>query len=105
MKISRSVSQSTAAVGRTPGAASTGDRSGLQGAIAHHAGSDQADLSSLSAYLAGALDGSPAQVAKVNELTTAVSSGQYQVNANAVSESMIQHSLAFGGAGYFGPST
>jgi flagellar biosynthesis anti-sigma factor FlgM len=105
MKISRSDSQSTSALGRTPGAASTGGSSGPKSATAQNAISDQAQLSSLSAYLAAALDGSAAQVAKVNELTAAVSSGQYQVNANAVSESLIQHSLVFGGSGYFGLST
>jgi len=58
---------------------------------------DHVQLSSLSSSLSSALDGSPARLAKVSELSTAVSSGQYQVDAYAVSGSIIQHSIQFGG--------
>jgi len=54
----------------------------------------------VSRYLASALNGSPAQVAKVSELSAAVSSGSYQVDAHAVSGSIIQHSIDSGGASY-----
>jgi anti-sigma28 factor (negative regulator of flagellin synthesis) len=66
--------------------------------------SDRAQLSALSGILASALEASPAHVAKVSELGAAVSSGQYRVDASAVSGSIIEHilgqnGLAFGGSG------
>jgi anti-sigma28 factor (negative regulator of flagellin synthesis) len=70
-----------------------------------HAASDQAQLSSLSSYLASALNGSVSQVAKVNQLSADVSRGRYQVDAYAVGGSIIQHSIEFGGTGYLGLST
>ena len=73
--------------------------------VGPEAASDQVQLSNLSSYLASALDGSPAHVAKVGELGAAVSSGQYHVNADAVSGSIIQHSIEFGGASYLALST
>jgi anti-sigma28 factor (negative regulator of flagellin synthesis) len=39
-------------------------------------------------------------VAKVSELDAAVSSGRYQVDAHAVSGSIIQHSIEFGAGNY-----
>jgi anti-sigma28 factor (negative regulator of flagellin synthesis) len=68
--------------------------------IAPNPQSDQVQLSSLSAYLASALQGSPAHVAKIIELSSAVSTGQYHVDSYAVSGSIIQHGIEFGGAGY-----
>jgi anti-sigma28 factor (negative regulator of flagellin synthesis) len=62
--------------------------------------SDQIQLSSLSGYLTAALSGSPAHVAKVSELSTAVSSGRYNVDAHSVSGSIIQHSIELGGNRY-----
>jgi anti-sigma28 factor (negative regulator of flagellin synthesis) len=67
--------------------------------------SDRAQLSNLSNYLASALSGSPAHVAKLSELGTAVSNGQYHVDAYTVSGSIIQHSIELGGSGYLGLST
>ncbi len=66
--------------------------------------SDQVQLSSLSAYLATALEGSPAHVAKMGELSSALSAGQYQVDSYAVSGSIIQHAMEFGGASYSAPT-
>lgn len=66
---------------------------------------DQVDLSNLSSYLASALSGSPAHVAKVEKLATNVSSGQYHVDSYAVSGSIIQHSIEFGGSAYLALST
>jgi anti-sigma28 factor (negative regulator of flagellin synthesis) len=60
--------------------------------------SEHAQLSILSAYLDSALAGSPANVAKVRELSATVSSGQYHVDAYAVSGSLIQHGIEFGDA-------
>jgi hypothetical protein len=55
-------------------------------------------ISSLSAYLTAAGSGSPGHVAKLNGLSVAVNNGGYKVNAGAVSEGIIQHSLLFGAA-------
>lgn len=68
--------------------------------LAANTQSDQVQLSSLSAYLASALGGSPAHVAKMSELSSAVSAGQYHVDSYAVSGSIIQHAIEFGSAGY-----
>ena len=65
--------------------------------VGQKAASDQVQLSSLGRYLAAALDGSAALVAKLSELQSAVSSGQYRVDAYAVSGSIIQHRIQFGG--------
>lgn len=66
---------------------------------------DRAQLSNLSNYLASALSGSSAHVAKLFVLGSAVSSGQYHVDAQTVSGSIIQHSIEFGGSRYLGLST
>jgi flagellar biosynthesis anti-sigma factor FlgM len=66
---------------------------------------DEAQLSSLGSYLSSALTGSPAHLAKVSELGAAVSTGQYHVDPYAVSGSLIQHSIEFGGARYSALST
>jgi anti-sigma28 factor (negative regulator of flagellin synthesis) len=77
------------------------DPAGLSGASKQpspqNTASDQVQLTGMSRYLAAALNGSPAQVAKVSELSTAVSSGKYRVDAYAVSGSLIQHAIEFGG--------
>jgi len=100
MKISRPDSDSTAGLGGSAsvGPAETDSASKLPAEQA--AASDQAQISTLSRYLASALDGSPAHVAKLSELGDAVSSGQYYVDAHAVSASIIQHRIEFGGAQY-----
>jgi anti-sigma28 factor (negative regulator of flagellin synthesis) len=59
---------------------------------------DQLQISNLSTYLAAATSGSPAHVAKLSALGTAVASGQYQVDPGGVSNGLIQHTLLFGGA-------
>jgi hypothetical protein len=55
---------------------------------------------SLHSFTAAARSGSPAHVAKVSKLSAAVSAGQYQADAYAVSGSIIQHSIEFGAANY-----
>ncbi len=66
---------------------------------------DRAQLSNLSSYLASALSGSVAHVAKLAKLAAAVSSGQYQVDSYAVSGSIIQHAIEFGGSAFWVLST
>lgn len=100
MKIPRPDSKSTVGLGPSAGVGrgamgATPKQPAGQGAV-----SDQVQLSSLSRYLAAALSGSPAHVAKTSELGAAVSSGRYRVDAHAVSGSIIQHSIEFGGTGY-----
>ena len=63
-------------------------------------GADRVQLSSLSAHLAEALGSSVAHLNKLSSLAGAVLSGGYQVDAGAVSDSIIRHSLQFGGANY-----
>ncbi|MGA2882393.1 MAG: hypothetical protein ABSG13_25850 [Bryobacteraceae bacterium] len=99
MKISRPDSASTSQLAR-PAAAPAWEASASKQPVQPSAASDRAQLSSVSSYLASALSGSPAQVAKVSELSAAVSGGRYQVEAYAVSGSIIRHTIDFGGAGY-----
>jgi anti-sigma28 factor (negative regulator of flagellin synthesis) len=82
------------------GTGATGQRS-----VGSDVPTDRAQLSNLSSYLASALDGSPAHAAKLSELGAAVSSGQYHVDIHAVSGSLIQHSIEFGGSSYLGLTT
>lgn len=77
------------------GSIKTGSASGQPSSQA--ALSDHVQLSNLSSSLSSSLDSSPARLAKVSELNAAVSSGQYQVDAYAVSGSIIQHSIQSGG--------
>jgi hypothetical protein len=64
------------------------------------AASDQVQLSSLSSHLAAALGNSPPQIAKLAGLTKAVLGGGYSVDASVVSDSIVRHSLQFGGPNY-----
>lgn len=59
---------------------------------------DHSQISNLSSYLAAAQSGSPAHLSKLNSLTGAVSRGAYQVDANLISEHIINQSLVFGAA-------
>lgn len=66
---------------------------------------DRVQLMALSSYLAAALSGSPAHAAKLAGLASEVSNGQYHVDASAVSGSIIQHRVEFGGSAYGGLNT
>ena len=61
---------------------------------------DFAQLSGLGAYLAAALSGSPARMAKLVELARAVSARKYSVDSYSVSGSIIQHVIELGGTAY-----
>ncbi len=98
MKISLPHSKSTPGLDGPAGVGPTG--AGAKQPAAQETLSDQAQLSNLSSYLASALIGSPAHVAKLSKLGTAVSSEQYKVDAYVVSGSIIQHGIEFGGANY-----
>jgi hypothetical protein len=98
MKISLPDSKSTPGPDGSAGVGPAG--AGAKQQPAQAAPNDRAQLSNLSSYLASALAGSPAHVAKLSELGTAVSSEQYKVDAYVVSGSIIQHGIEFGGAHY-----
>lgn len=98
MKISQPDSKSTANLDRSAGVGSLGTGSVSKDPVGQQPVSDQVQLSGLSSYLASALNGSASHVALVTELSGTVSSGQYKVDAYAVSGSIIQHSIEFGGA-------
>jgi flagellar biosynthesis anti-sigma factor FlgM len=57
---------------------------------------DQIELSQLGAQLSES--NSSERGAKISDLAAAVSGGRYQVDANAVSDNIIQHSLVLGRA-------
>ena len=101
MRVSRSVIKSLAALNQSaPGGAAGASQNPTPSSP-----TDQAQLSQLGSYLASALSGSPAHMSKLMELGIEVSKGHYQVDAYAVSGSIIQHSIEFGGSGYSALST
>ncbi len=100
MKINPPNSKALSGSDPTAGVGAAAGGSASKQLLPPKAASDQVQLSNMSSYLAAALMGSPAQVAKVSQLSAAVSSGQYQVDAFAVSGSIIQHSIELGGSSY-----
>ena len=103
MRITRSNPNNAPPPATTSGPDATHTRA--QPVAAATAPADGVQLSALSDYLASALSGSPAREAKLTQIGTAVSSGQYRVDAYIVSGSIIQHSIEFGGSAYQGLST
>ena len=69
-----------------------------RGAAEQTPASDQVQITNLSAYLAAAQSDSPARLGKLSQLTVAVSSGGYHVDASVVSNSIIEDSLRAIGA-------
>jgi flagellar biosynthesis anti-sigma factor FlgM len=100
MKINPPNSKVPSGSSRPAGVGAAAGGSASSQAATTKAASDQVQLSNLSSYLSAALSGSPAQAAKVSQLGAAVSSGQYRVDAFAVSGSIIQDRMVFGGASY-----
>lgn len=100
MKISRPGPKPVSGLDRSVGISTAWEGSADSQPLGQTGASDQAQLSSLSSYLASALGGSPAHVAKISELGAAVSSHWYQVDPYVVSGSIIQHSIEFGVASY-----
>jgi len=99
MKISNPGASPLARLSNTPSpAAAAGPRNGS----AERPASDQIQLSNLSAYLAVAQSDTPAHAEKMSSLSGAVSNGTYHVDASLVSASIVQHSLAWGGANSLG---
>ena len=100
IKINNPSGTSLSGVGQSGGGRKiTGER-GPAGGTFEPFRADRVQLSNLSAHLAAARGDSKEHIAKLSALTTALLHGQYKVDANVVSDSIIQHSLQFGGANY-----
>ena len=97
MKVTRTNNKSIAGLDRAFSAA-PGRPGNLTAGSTQGGDGDQLQISNLSTYLAAAMSGSSAHVAKLSALGTAVSSGQYKADASDVSEGVIRHSLLFSGA-------
>ena len=100
MKISNSEGRPLSGLGRSSGPTQAGGGGRSPSVGGPTPGADRVQLSSLSAHLAQALGSSAAHLNKLSALAGAVLSGGYQVDAGAVSDSIIRHSLQFGGANY-----
>jgi hypothetical protein len=92
MKIS-GATQKTGVIGVSGGARRGADKTGVSAASA---GNDQVQLSGLGKELSAR--GSAQRVAKLSELTSAVSAGGYGPEANLISASIIENSLVSGAA-------
>ena len=100
MKINRSESMPFSAVARSNGAVPAGG-SDSSSSTESTTGTDQLQLSNLSANLTATRSDSVTHFAKLSSLNAAVLNGGYQVDTGVVSDSIIRHSLQFGGANYF----
>ncbi len=100
MKINSSEGMPVSELARSGGAASAGESKGTTGSSVPSLGGDRVQLSNLSASLTATLGDSAAHFTKLYSLGAAVLSGRYQVDAGAVSDSLIRHSLQVGGANY-----
>ncbi len=100
MKINSSESMPFSELARSGGAAPAGESKGTTGSSGPSLGGDRVQLSNLSASLTATLGDSAAHFTKLYSLGAAVLSGRYQVDAGAVSDSLIRHSLQVGGANY-----
>lgn len=86
---------------RSSAAAPVNGNGGSSGAPGSSLEGDRVQLSNLSASLTLSSNGTGGDITKLSSLNEAVLSGGYQVDAGAVSESIIRHSLQFGGANSF----
>jgi hypothetical protein len=100
MRISDPNGEPLSGLGRSSEVGPAGERVRSTRSAGPPLASDQVRLSNLSAHLTAALDDSAAHLTKLSSLTAAVLSGGYQVDAPVVSDSIIRHSLQFGGANY-----
>ena len=99
MKINSSEGTPLAGLESSSAAAPASDR-GSTGPAGPSLGGDRVQLSNLSANLTATLSDSAAHFTNLASLGAAVLSGRYQVDAGAVSDSIIRHSLQVGGANY-----
>jgi hypothetical protein len=100
MKINRSETRPPSGLGNTAGALPASKSGGGTGPEALPLAADRVQLSNLSASLTAATGDSAAHLEKLSALAAVALSGGYQVDAGVVSDSIIRHSLQFGGAKY-----
>jgi len=99
MKISDSQGGRVSGAGHPSGAGPASNGGNLPPTAAP-LGTDRVQLSVLSAHLTAALGDSAAHLKKISSLAGAVLTGGYHVDTGTVSDSIIRHSLQFGGANY-----
>jgi|SRR5579864_2290976 len=100
MKISNSEGRPVSGLGCSSGAGPASESGRGTGPVSPPLTTDRVQLSGLSAHLASAQGNSEAHFNKLSSLAAAVLNGGYQVDARVVSDSIIRHSLQFGGANY-----
>jgi anti-sigma28 factor (negative regulator of flagellin synthesis) len=100
MKINGSEGLPFSEVARSGGPASAGESKVNTVSSGPSLAGDRVQLSNLSANLSATLGDSAAHFTKISSLGEAVLSGRYQVDAGAVSDSIIRNSLQVGGANY-----
>src|ERR1700693_2812352 len=100
MKINSSEGRPLTGLESSSAASPASDRGSGTGPAGPSLGGDRVQLSNLSANLTATLGDSAAHFTKLSSLGAAVLSGRYQVDAGAVSDSIIRHSLQLGGANY-----
>jgi flagellar biosynthesis anti-sigma factor FlgM len=93
MKINDRITNSTSPSGKPAGIAPSGQNGRAKSTGLRSDSSDQLQLSSLSSQLSNLQSGSSHGTLQVAQLTSAVASGQYQVDAAAVSYGLIQEHL------------
>lgn len=101
MKITSSAVPRPASVANANAAAGSGRTSagGASNAAGGVATATPADPAARLSQLEAQFSQSDFDVAKVNEITAAIASGQYTVNADAIADGLINGSLAVGDAG------
>ena len=100
MKISNSEGGPLSGLGRSSGVGPVSESGRNTTVAGPPLAADQVQLSNLSAHLAAALGDSAAHLEKLTSLAAAALKGGYQVDAWAVSDSIIRHSPQFGGVNY-----
>jgi len=93
MKINDRIATSTSPTGKPAGLATPGQNSRARSASPGSGPSDQLQLSNLSSQLSNLQSGASHWTAQVAQLTSAVGSGKYQVDAAAVSYGLIEEHL------------
>ena len=100
MKINSSENRPLSGLGNSTGAQPASERSGSGSPAGSLLPPDRIQLSNLSASLTAATADSAAHLDKLSALAAVALSGGYQVDAGEVSDSIIRHTLQFGGAKY-----
>jgi len=100
MKINNSESSPVSGLGRPSGAEPASEKGASSAPSGPSLAPDRVQLSSLSASLTAASGDSATHLKKLSDLAAVTLSGGYHVDAGTVSDSIIRHTLQFGGANY-----